>query len=233
VARDVIDRREAAYAAASAAGAPTREAVLSALRIVARDPPPRDVVVARSSAGDEQTMRAPCTQVAAETAKSAAAMEAEQPDAQTPSPPGSPAAPTPTKAQPRTNESSVRPEEPEETRMPFVSCKAPDGAEEAEEEGWLAKLLPVLSYPGWKEDVAKVESHNWNHGGDSTFDNIDTATGNIRRKQQAHSGDRSHPVTRALDALAPTLSYQGWQADVAKVTQCTHSSSYHSKTVCG
>jgi hypothetical protein len=66
--------------------------------------------------------------------------------------------------------------------MPLVSCKAPDGAEEAEEEGWLAKQQPVLSYPGWKEDVAKVESHHWKHGGHPIFGDIGTATGNIRRK---------------------------------------------------
>ena len=35
----------------------------------------------------------------------------------------------------------------------------------------------------------------------------------MRRKQQVHSGDRSHPFIRELDALTPTLSYDGWEND--------------------
>ena len=35
----------------------------------------------------------------------------------------------------------------------------------------------------------------------------------MRRKQQLHGGDRSHPFIRKLDALTPTLSYDGWKVD--------------------
>ena len=35
----------------------------------------------------------------------------------------------------------------------------------------------------------------------------------MRRKQQLHRGDRSHPFIRKLDALTPTLSYDGWKEE--------------------
>jgi hypothetical protein len=89
----------------------------------------------------------------------------------------------------------------------------------------LDALSKTLSYSGWTEDVSKVKAYHWK----GTF--IRDALGNMRRKQREHSGDRSHPVTRALDALSPTLScpgsqlsYPGWQADVAEVAQCTRGS---------
>ena len=39
----------------------------------------------------------------------------------------------------------------------------------------------------------------------------------MRRKQQVHGGDRSHPYIRRLDALTPTLSYNGWEDDARKI----------------
>merc|ERR1712008_301494 len=39
----------------------------------------------------------------------------------------------------------------------------------------------------------------------------------MRRKQQLHSGDRSHPTIRKLDALTPTLSYSGWKEDARRI----------------
>ena len=39
----------------------------------------------------------------------------------------------------------------------------------------------------------------------------------MRRKQQLHSGDRSHPFIRKLDALTPTLSYDGWEEDARMI----------------
>ena len=41
----------------------------------------------------------------------------------------------------------------------------------------------------------------------------------MRRKQQLHRGDRSHPFIRKLDALTPTLSYDGWEKD-ARIIEC-------------
>jgi hypothetical protein len=113
-------------------------------------------------------------------------------------------------------------EEPEKARMALASCEASDSEEEADEAGWLTKRLPVLSYPGWKQDIAEVEAYHW----EGTC--IRDALGNIRRKQQQHSGDRSHPVTQVLDVLVPTLSYPGWHKDVAEVAQCTRSSLIYS-----
>ena len=39
----------------------------------------------------------------------------------------------------------------------------------------------------------------------------------MRRKQQLHRGDRSHPFIRKLDALTPTLSYDGWEEDARMI----------------
>merc|ERR1712166_1137763 len=39
----------------------------------------------------------------------------------------------------------------------------------------------------------------------------------MRRKQQVHSGDRSHPFIRRLDALTWALSYNGWKDDARAI----------------
>jgi hypothetical protein len=87
----------------------------------------------------------------------------------------------------------------------------------------LDALARTLGYPGWQEDVAAAEAHHKAYGGKSNrgLFSLDTAIRNMRRKQQAHSGDRSHPVTRALDELIPTLNFPGWEADVELVAQCS------------
>jgi hypothetical protein len=81
-------------------------------------------------------------------------------------------------------------------------------------------LKPKLSYPGWQQDVAEVEAVHRRRG--DSFTSVNNAVGNMQREQQVHRGDRSHPVTRALDALTPTLTYPGWQADTKQVEQCTY-----------
>ena len=65
----------------------------------------------------------------------------------------------------------------------------------------------IFSYDGWRRDADKAEEQHARYGGAS--DMLDS----MRRKQQLHSGDRSHPFVRKLDALAPTLSYDGWKED--------------------
>ena len=65
----------------------------------------------------------------------------------------------------------------------------------------------IFSYEGWRRDADEAEEHHARFGGAS--DMLDS----MRRKQQLHSGDRSHPFVRKLDALTPTLSYDGWKED--------------------
>ena len=65
----------------------------------------------------------------------------------------------------------------------------------------------IFSYDGWGRDADQAEEKHATHG---------TATrclDSMRRKQQLHSGDRSHPFIRKLDALTPTLSYDGWKEE--------------------
>ena len=69
------------------------------------------------------------------------------------------------------------------------------------------ELEMIFSYDGWRRDADKVEEHHARYGRAS--DMLDS----MRRKQQLHSGDRSHPFIRKLDALTPTLSYDGWKED--------------------
>ena len=78
----------------------------------------------------------------------------------------------------------------------------------------LDALKPTLSYPGWRQDVAKAEQY---HAQYPSLVNDHLAA--MRKKQAMHGGDRSHAHLRALDALKPTLSYPGWQQDVAKAEQ--------------
>ena len=77
------------------------------------------------------------------------------------------------------------------------------------------ELKTKFSYEGWKQDAEIAEER------DITYPEhpicawaiLDT----MLRKQQVHDGDRSHPFIRKLDALTPTLSYAGWEADARKL----------------
>ena len=78
----------------------------------------------------------------------------------------------------------------------------------------LDTLKPTLSYQGWQRDVAEVESDYTKYSGSR----IPASTlAKVRKKQQLHDGDRGDALLRELDTLKPTLSYQGWQRDVAEV----------------
>ena len=70
-----------------------------------------------------------------------------------------------------------------------------------------------FSYDGWRLDADEAEKHHARYG--EASDMLDS----MRRKQQLHSGDRSHPFVRKLDALTPTLSYDGWEED-ARMIEC-------------
>ena len=61
-----------------------------------------------------------------------------------------------------------------------------------------------------RRDADKAEKHHVRFGDASDM------LASMRRKQQLHSGDRSHPFIRKLDALTPTLSYDGWEEDALR-----------------
>ena len=73
------------------------------------------------------------------------------------------------------------------------------------------ELEMVFSYDGWRRDAKLAEEMHKEHP-NLVPHILDT----MRRKQQVHSGDRSHPYIRRLDALMPTLSYNGWEDDARK-----------------
>ena len=106
---------------------------------------------------------------------------------------------------------------------PYLSCvrrlqgSARDGAPAASEDLSSRKqwneLEMIFSYDGWGRDADQAEEEHARYGQASAI--LDS----MRRKQQLHSGDRSHPFIRKLDALTPTLSYDGWEED-ARMIEC-------------
>ena len=72
----------------------------------------------------------------------------------------------------------------------------------------------IFSYAGWKVDANQIEE---NHASNPTKASAILDT--MLFKQQVHGGggDRSHPYIRKLDALTPTLSYAGWEADARQI----------------
>ena len=75
------------------------------------------------------------------------------------------------------------------------------------------ELEMVFSYDGWRKDAKRAEeTHREFYPG-----LVPGILDKMRRKQQVHSGDRSHKYIRKLDALTPTLSYNGWKDDARKV----------------
>ena len=77
-------------------------------------------------------------------------------------------------------------------------------------------MKTALSYDGWRLDADEAEKqHATRPYSREASDILDS----MRRKQQLHSGDRSHPFIRKLDALTPTLSYAGWEED-ARMIEC-------------
>ena len=77
------------------------------------------------------------------------------------------------------------------------------------------ELKTKFSYDGWKQDAEIAEERDIKYPEHPicAWAVLDT----MLRKQQVHDGDRSHPFIRKLDALTPTLSYAGWEADARKL----------------
>jgi len=74
------------------------------------------------------------------------------------------------------------------------------------------ELEMIFSYDGWPRDAKRAEELH------RTYPRlVPDILDKMRRKQQVHSGDRSHKYIRKLDALTPTLSYNGWKDDARKV----------------
>ena len=81
----------------------------------------------------------------------------------------------------------------------------------------LDDLKAALDYEGWRHDAELAETMH-RQAFDCYFDTrTEKILDTMRRKQQVHSGDRSHKYIRKLDALTPTLSYDGWEDDARKV----------------
>ena len=72
------------------------------------------------------------------------------------------------------------------------------------------KFETTFSYDGWHVDAEHAEECEHPRLVSAILDTM-------LRKQQVHDGDRSHPFIRKLDALTPTLSYAGWEADARKL----------------
>ena len=88
----------------------------------------------------------------------------------------------------------------------------------------LDELNGTLSYEGWQEDVvqASVRCINQVYQVWENEDYIEDMMAQMRRKQQLHDphGERSGrvPLLQELDELKGTLTYEGWQKDVARTT---------------
>ena len=87
-----------------------------------------------------------------------------------------------------------------------------DGVRDHENLRDLDQLKAALDFEGWCQDAELAEERHRGHP-NLVPDILDT----MRRKQQVHSGDRSHPFIRGLDALTPTLSYDGWKDDARTI----------------
>jgi len=74
------------------------------------------------------------------------------------------------------------------------------------------KRVPAVAYKGWRHDADAIERMHidcpsW----------VPAALSTMRRKQQLHTGDRSHRYIRKLDALTPTLTYSGCEEDAREL----------------
>ena len=76
------------------------------------------------------------------------------------------------------------------------------------------KFKTTFSYDGWQVDAELAEEY---HISSEYPLFVSAILDTMLRKQQVHDGDRSHPFIRKLDALTPTLSYAGWEADARKL----------------
>ena len=72
--------------------------------------------------------------------------------------------------------------------------------------------VPGVAYKGWRNDADVIERMHINYP-----KQVPAALSTMLRKQQLHTGDRSHRYIRKLDALTPTLTYGGWKEDARKL----------------
>ena len=80
----------------------------------------------------------------------------------------------------------------------------------------LDAIEPTLSYQGWQKDVAEIEeSYIQARGGTSSTGR--DAFFKLSGKQERH--DQVLRWLRELDELKATLSYEGWQEDVAEIEE--------------
>ena len=75
-----------------------------------------------------------------------------------------------------------------------------------------AQLVPAASYKDWQNDADAIERMHIDHPS-----LVPAALRTMRRKQQLHTGDRSHRYIRKLDALTPTLTYSGCEEDAREL----------------
>ena len=94
----------------------------------------------------------------------------------------------------------------------------------------LRELNGTLSYEGWQEDVVRASVHCIHDCTTKRQDVSDVSDmmAQMRRKQQLHDphGEESDRVLllQELDELKGSLTYEGWQKDVARITvECLRS----------
>ena len=76
----------------------------------------------------------------------------------------------------------------------------------------LYELVPLMTYPGWEDDVRSAEA-NWVDGS-STAKELKWTVDKMRRKQRLHEGDRSDAVLQVLDGATQGLTYPELEQDV-------------------
>ena len=74
------------------------------------------------------------------------------------------------------------------------------------------ELVPAVAYKAWRDDADAIERMHIDHP-----NRVPDALRTMRRKQQLHTGDRSHRYIRKLDALTPTLTYSAWEEDAREL----------------
>ena len=77
------------------------------------------------------------------------------------------------------------------------------------------ELETTFSYDGWQMDAELAEKRDIECPQNPVA--MEAILDTMLRKQQVHDGDRSHSIIRKLDALTPSLSYAGWEADARKL----------------
>ena len=92
----------------------------------------------------------------------------------------------------------------------------------------LGELNGTLSYEGWQEDVVQASVHCINQvhrvlwEKEDYIESIEDMMAQMRRKQQLHDPHKEESdrvlLLQELDELKGSLTYEGWQKDVARIT---------------